>query len=102
MTLPEILVMDRGFVLVGRCRLDPDDYLSLLVDDCCTVRRWGTTEGLGQLAREGPLPETVLDPEGDGVRVNRLYVYRCIPCSEKGWSQWTPSMPPISTARARR
>lgn len=90
--LPEILVLDRGFVLVGRPRLDPDDYLTLIVDDCCTVRVWGTNAGLGQLAREGPLPRTVLDPEGNGVRVNRLYVLRRIPCFEKGWSRWTPSI----------
>lgn len=90
MDLPEIIVMDRGFVLVGRARPDPDDYLSVIVDDCCTVRRWGTTAGLGQLAREGPLGDTILDPEGDGVCVNRLFVLRRIPCSE-GWRSWKPS-----------
>lgn len=99
--LPEIIVMDQRFVLVGRVRQDPDDYLSLLIDDCCTVRRWGTAEGLGQLAREGPLPETILDPEGDGVRVNRLYILRRIPCQE-AWASWKSSIPQKSADQAKR
>src|SRR5215475_12684027 len=101
MTLPEILVCDRGFVLVGRCRQDPDDYLTLIVDDCCTIRRWGTTAGLGQLAREGPLAETILDHEGDGVRVNRMFLFRRIPCSLEGWSSWQPLTQQKSAIRTK-
>lgn len=101
MALPEIIVMDNRFVLVGRVRPDPDDYLSFIIDDCHCVRRWGTSEGLGQLAREGPLAETILDAEGDGVRINRLYILRRIPCGEK-WSSWQPSIARSSASRLKR
>ncbi|MBC8350836.1 MAG: hypothetical protein H8E66_02545 [Planctomycetes bacterium] len=83
-----ILVCDAGFVLVGEVRPNPDDFMRLLVDHCACVRRWGTTRGLGQLAREGVQPETELDPEGDNVDVLRSFVLRAIPCDEESWKSW--------------
>lgn len=80
-----IYVLDRGFVLVGVGEQDPDDFLFLRLTDCAIVRRWGTEHGLGQLAREGPQPNTVLDPEPDGVRLNKRFVLRSIPCNEEAW-----------------
>lgn len=88
MILPEIFVMDRGFVLVGRPRQDPEDWMFLLLDDCCTVRIWGTEHGLGQLASDGPLADTILDPEGNNVAINKMFISRRIRCSEEGWGQW--------------
>ena len=87
-----IWVMDRGFVLVGRPREQRpgDDYLALTLDDCATVRRWGTTRGLGQLAAEGPQPTSVLDPEPDGTQISRHYLLRRIPCTSRAWDSWTP------------
>ena len=80
-----ILVLDRGFVLVGVVRNDPSDPTRVFVDKCSCVRRWGTTAGLGQLAREGIQPDTVLDPEGDGVSVYRKIIHRAIPCNADAW-----------------
>jgi hypothetical protein len=56
-----IVVLDRGFVYVGRCYLD-DRYLTLF--GAWNIRYWGTTRGLGQLALEGPRPNTQLDRVG--------------------------------------
>jgi hypothetical protein len=84
----EIIVCDRGFVLAGIVRPGPDP-LTIEVDRCQCVRRWGTQGGLGQLAREGPTAETILDPEGDGVLVSLLHVYRRLIVSEKGAQAWT-------------
>jgi hypothetical protein len=86
-----IMVCERGFVLVGRPREHPTDPLFLIVDDCTVVRIWGTTKGLGELAAKGPLSATVLDPEGDGVLLNKRCVYRSIPCTGKAWAKWSPS-----------
>lgn len=84
----EIIVCDRGFVLAGIVRPGPDP-LTIEVDRCQCVRRWGTQNGLGQLALEGPTAETVLDPEGDGVLVSLLHVYRRLLVSAKGAQAWT-------------
>lgn len=57
----QIAVLDRGFVYVGRAKTD-DDWLYL--SDAQNVRRWGTTNGLGQLAATGPTQQTKLDKAG--------------------------------------
>ena len=82
-----VLVCDRGFVLVGVVSTHPDDWQRIIVDQCATVRRWGTTAGLGELAKEGPQEETILDVEGDGVDVLRASIMRAIPCNEEAWRQ---------------
>lgn len=87
-----LFVLDRGFVLVGRPRPQTpgnyEDYLFFTLDDCAVVRRWGTTKGIGQLAAEGPLSATVLDREPDGTLVNRLTIFRQIPCNAAKWDKW--------------
>lgn len=54
----KIVVLDRGWVMVGQLEKDGDEYLLL---NGHVIRRWGTTEGLGELAMKGPLPETKLE-----------------------------------------
>lgn len=53
-----IVVLDHGFVYVGQLTTD-DKFLTIV--DAQNIRRWGTTKGLGQLALDGPQPNTVLD-----------------------------------------
>lgn len=55
----QIAVLERGFVYVGKVSRQGDD---LIIVEASNVRRWGTTRGLGQLASEGPQPNTKLDP----------------------------------------
>jgi hypothetical protein len=55
----QLAVVDNGFVYVGEVLLDGDYYV---ISRCKNVRRSGTTKGFGQLAFEGPLKETALDP----------------------------------------
>ncbi len=55
-----IIVLDRGYVFVGRCP-DPESCgLWLTVTDARCIRGWGTTEGLGELC-SGPTTATRLD-----------------------------------------
>lgn len=54
----QIVVLNRGWVVVG-------DY-SEKGDECTlanasVIRKWGTTQGLGELAEKGKLPDTILD-----------------------------------------
>jgi hypothetical protein len=57
----KIVVLDRGFVYVGNVSWDGD---MLVITAARNIRRWGTTQGLGELARLGPRPNTVLDDVG--------------------------------------
>ncbi len=82
---PRIYVMERGWILVGYPS-PGEDFLFLNLDRCHTIRRWGTTRGLGQLAAEGPQPETILDSEGDGVEIRRTAIYRSIRCNPEAWA----------------
>ncbi|MHB8406215.1 MAG: hypothetical protein ACYDCJ_12410 [Gammaproteobacteria bacterium] len=56
----QIVVLDRGYVYVGRVRRDSN---FVHITNARNVRRWGTSKGLGELVR-GPLSPTVLDPAG--------------------------------------
>lgn len=54
-----IAFLQRGIVLVGRyCR--DGDYCYLRGG--AVIRRWGTTEGIGEIAKGGPTERTILDP----------------------------------------
>ena len=55
----KIAVVDNGFVYVGNVLKDGDFYI---VQNGFNVRRSGTDKGFGQLAFEGPLKESQLDP----------------------------------------
>jgi len=56
----KIVVLDRGWVFLGRVRKMED---SIVITQARNIRRWGTSEGLGQL-RRGPLPGTMHDASG--------------------------------------
>ena len=77
----KIVVLDHGFVVVGHVEFD-GHYI--VVTNCRCVRRWGTSKGLGQLAVEGPLPNTVLDAQPT-TRVHELQVVQMIDCEGEAW-----------------
>lgn len=72
---PHIVVADRGFVYVGEIVVD-DQYCR--ITKAKNIRRWGTTNGLGEL-RNGPTPNTVLDEVGELI-VPVKAVIHYIPC----------------------
>ena len=55
----QIVIADRGWVFVGETS---QTETGVVIHNAAVVRRWGTTRGLGQLAKEGPTPDTRLDP----------------------------------------
>jgi hypothetical protein len=67
---PQIVVLDRGFIYHG----------NVTIDGAKNIRRWGTTAGLGQLAKDGPTGETVLDAAGIVVAPMRAVIH-FISCS---------------------
>ena len=80
---PQIAILDRGFVYVGTVSVEGD---WVLITDAKNVRRWGTTKGLGQLANDGPLKDTVLDPAGI-VRVPLRALIGLIQCEASSWTK---------------
>lgn len=56
-----IVVLQRGWVVVGQVSQTGDE---LTITDASVIRTWGTTKGLGELALNGPLSGTKLDPCG--------------------------------------
>lgn len=86
-----IFVMERGFVIIGLAEQNKNDFLFWNLTKCGTVRRWGTSAGLGELASKGPLPNTQIDREPDGTEISKKACYRRIPCDMKAWKKWLNS-----------
>lgn len=77
----EILVLHRGWVVVGRT--ESDGFVRRVVNGA-VIRRWGTTKGLGELAESGPLRETVLDPIRN-LRVHEIGIVLSLECDAAKW-----------------
>jgi hypothetical protein len=76
-----IVVLQRGWVAIGRF-IREDNNCTL--HDAYIIRKWGTSAGLGQLAKNGKQSETVLDPAG----IIRFYLTVCleIECDYQKWN----------------
>jgi len=78
----EIVVLQRGWVVVGR--FHKKDY-SCQVLNGYVIRKWGTTKGLGQLALDGPTSDTVLDPIPT-TKFHELTIVARFVCEESKWN----------------
>ena len=76
-----IVLLQRGWVMVGRYFQNGDECV---LTDCSTIRMWGTTKGLGEIAGGGPTSKTVLDKQPTA-RFHRLTVIATIDCVESKW-----------------
>lgn len=81
-TYKRIVVLQRGWVVVG-------DYselgASVTITNAFVIRKWGTTQGLGEIAANGPIPDkTILDPVGV-IRAHILSVLFTIDCDAQKW-----------------
>lgn len=79
----QIVILQRGWIFVGiMTRIGNECTL----ENAATIRAWGTTKGLGEIAENGPLPNTKLDP-CPTVRFHYLTMVGQIECNEKNWSK---------------
>lgn len=76
-----IAVLDKGFVYVGEVTTDKE-FVTITSARC--VRKWGTTEGLGQLAIFGPQDETLLD-DANIVKALVGELKHMLICKEASW-----------------
>jgi len=79
-----ICVLDKGFVYVGELIIDGNGKL-FTITNAKNIRRWGTTDGLGQLAKDGPQEDTSLDSTGT-VRALTGELKHWIKCEIKSWT----------------
>lgn len=77
----KIVVLQRGWVVIGRWSQD-GDVCSL--ENAYVIRTWGTSNGLGQLALEGKQPDTELDKAGH-IDYHPLTAVLTINCKEDLW-----------------
>jgi hypothetical protein len=78
-----IVILDRGFVYVGDVEI-ADDWI--IITNAKNVRRWGTSQGLGELAAKGPQPETKLDMGGT-VKAPMRALIGLIACEQSKWTK---------------
>ncbi|MGL5005107.1 MAG: hypothetical protein ACRDAM_19370 [Casimicrobium sp.] len=77
----KIVVLDRGFVYVGRVKVDGD---FVVISSAKNIRAWGTSKGLGELVN-GPLANTRLDNVGT-VRAPVRALIHLIEVEQGKWS----------------
>ena len=78
----KIVILQRGWVMVGRFeRCGNDCRLS----NASVIRAWGTTKGLGEIAKNGPTDKTTLDKCYGLVEFDYLTVVAMVSCEEKKW-----------------
>lgn len=76
-----IVVLQRGWVVIGRYAEDDD---RVLLTDCHIIEYWGTTQGLGELVN-GPTSKTKLKRAGS-VEAHRLGVVMTIAANTAKWA----------------
>lgn len=77
MTKKQIVIAQRGWVFVGDVTRAENE---VMIENAAVVRVWGTTRGLGQLASDGPMPRTRLDP-CPTVRLHPLAIVATMDCA---------------------
>ena len=79
----QICVLERGFICVGDATVE-DGWLTIA--NAKYVRRWGTNNGLGELAANGPLAATVLD-DGGTIKAPLGALIHLLQCNEAAWKR---------------
>lgn len=80
-TKKQILVLQRGWIFIGDLTKDGDEFV---LSNAQNIQRWGTKDGLGQLAMSGPTSGTVLKGAGT-VRCHELTVVFRMDVDESKW-----------------
>ncbi len=80
----QIVAVDNGFVFVGQTVVN-GEWVEMY--ESSNVRRYGTTKGLPQLAAEGPLRETQLDPIAGLLKFPLARLVFVMECNKDAWAQ---------------
>lgn len=78
-----IVILQRGWAMVGKfSRSSTRCYL----DNASVIRHWGTTQGLGEIAK-GPTEKTKLDPCNGRVKFHELTIIATVQAQWDGWAK---------------
>ena len=77
-----IVILQRGWVMVGYYERNETDCK---LHKASVIRVFGTTKGLGEIAKDGPTISTKLDPCNGLVEFHRLTEIATISCDENKW-----------------
>lgn len=77
-----IVVLQRGWAIVGRYSCSGHE---VVISGSRVIRKWGATQGLGEIADAGPTNKTILDPAGT-VQCHELGVVFTMYCNQEKWS----------------
>jgi hypothetical protein len=78
----KIVVVDRGWVFIGNVFKSAE---STSIKNCHVIRRWGTSEGLGELCIKGKLDKTILDKCLD-VEIPLKSIIAYLDCDQEKWN----------------
>ena len=78
----KIVVLQRGWIVVGRFK---KEGTQCWLHNASVVRTWGTTQGLGEIAEDGPTSTTKLDKCRGVVQFDYMTVVLTIDCEAKKW-----------------
>ena len=78
-----IVIADRGHIWVGELK-DSGEWIA--IRRARAVRKWGTQNGINELAANGPLEDTKLDAPASLLWVRKRAVIACIPSEESKWT----------------
>lgn len=78
----KIVILQRGWIYVGKLERNGSDCI---LHNASNLRKWGTTKGLGELAKKGPTSDTILDKCYGAVEFDYLTVVCTISTEEKLW-----------------
>lgn len=77
-----IVILQGGWVFIGRFKKHGSQCE---LHNAYCIRRWGKTDGLGQLAIEGKQEETILE-KTPTLKFHELTVIATIDCEESKWN----------------
>jgi len=77
-----IVILQRGWVMVGKYSQDGP---RCSLGSAYVIRVWGTKNGIGELALNGPTDGTKLDSTNGRVDFHELTVIATIQCNSKKW-----------------
>lgn len=77
----KIVILQRGWVFIGKFAQEGS---ACKLENAYNIRRWGTSEGLGELALKGKQAETKLDKVGT-VSFHELTTVAVMDCEQSVW-----------------
>lgn len=80
----QIVILQRGWIFVGDLEKSGSNMKLI---NAASVRIWGTSKGLGEIADGGPTDSTKLDKIKNEVTFHELTVVAMLKCEDKKWEK---------------